>query len=88
MAQATGVLEFGISLQEVLATRNLALVLQIVDGPEAAVALYGEWWAERRFDVMVVTDSSSRTRASTRSAGCVPRPSSSVQVRAMWTSRR
>ena len=56
VAQATGVLEFVVSLQEVLATRNLALVLQIVDGPEAAVALYGEWWAERRFDVMVVTD--------------------------------
>ena len=56
VAQATGVLEFVISLQEVLATRNLALVLQLVDGPEAAVALYGEWWAERRFDVMVVTD--------------------------------
>lgn len=56
VAQATGVLEFIISLQEVLATRNLALVLQLVDGPEAAVTLYGEWWAERRFDVMVVTD--------------------------------
>jgi DNA-binding LacI/PurR family transcriptional regulator len=56
VAQATGVLEFVMSLQEVLATRNLALVLQLVDGPEAAVALYGEWWAERRFDVMVVTD--------------------------------
>lgn len=56
VAQATGVLEFVIALQEVLAARNLALVLQIVDGPEAAVALYGEWWAERRFDVMVVTD--------------------------------
>lgn len=55
-AHATGVLEFVTALQEVLATRNLALVLQIVDGPEAAVALYGEWWAERRFDVMVVTD--------------------------------
>lgn len=55
-AQATGVLEFVTAIQEVLATRNLALVLQIVDGPEAAVALYGEWWAERRFDVMVVTD--------------------------------
>ncbi|KQR17700.1 LacI family transcriptional regulator [Cellulomonas sp. Leaf334] len=56
VAQATGVLEFVISLQEVLATRNLALVLQLVDGPDAAVTLYGEWWAERRFDVMVVTD--------------------------------
>ena len=54
--QATGVLEFVVSLQEVLATRNLALLLQIVDSPEAAVSLYGEWWAERRFDVMVVTD--------------------------------
>lgn len=56
VTQATGVLEFVVSLQEVLATRNLALVLQIVDGPDAAVALYGEWWAERRFDVMVVTE--------------------------------
>ncbi|MBO3102730.1 LacI family DNA-binding transcriptional regulator [Cellulomonas fengjieae] len=56
VAQATGVLEFVIALQEVLATRNLALMLQIVDGPEAAVSLYSDWWAERRFDVMVVTD--------------------------------
>lgn len=55
-SQATDVLEFVIALQEVLATRDLALLLQLVDGPEAAVALYGEWWAERRFDVMVVTD--------------------------------
>ncbi len=55
-AQATGVLELVVALQEVLATRDLALLLQIVDGPDAAVALYGEWWAERRFDVMVVTD--------------------------------
>ncbi|NNH06907.1 LacI family transcriptional regulator [Cellulomonas fimi] len=55
-AHATGVLEFVTALQEVLATRNLALVLQIVDGPDAAVTVYGEWWAERRFDVMVVTE--------------------------------
>ena len=73
VAQATGVLEFVISLQEVLATRNLALVLQLVDGPEAAVALYGEWWAERRFDVMVVTDVLARgSRGSTRCAACAP----------------
>ncbi|UZN01488.1 LacI family DNA-binding transcriptional regulator [Cellulomonas sp. S1-8] len=50
------VLEFVVALQDVLATRRLALVLQVVDDLAAAVTLYGEWWAERRFDVMVVTD--------------------------------
>src|SRR5690606_21553855 len=50
------VLEFVVALQDVLATRALALVLQVVDDLPAAVTLYGEWWAERRFDVMVVTD--------------------------------
>jgi DNA-binding LacI/PurR family transcriptional regulator len=53
---ATGVLEFVTALQEVLATRDLALVLQLVDGPDAALRVYADWWAERRFDVMVVTD--------------------------------
>lgn len=53
---ATGVLEFVTALQEVLATRDLALVLQLVGGPEAALRVYGDWWAARRFDVMVVTD--------------------------------
>jgi len=55
-AEASGGLEFVVALQEVLVTRDLALVLQVVDGPEAASALYAEWWAERRFDVMVVTE--------------------------------
>ncbi|WP_240465490.1 LacI family DNA-binding transcriptional regulator [Cellulomonas iranensis] len=50
------VLELVVALQEVLATRGLALVLQVVEDLPAAVGLYGEWWAERRFDVMVVTD--------------------------------
>ncbi|QGQ19319.1 LacI family DNA-binding transcriptional regulator [Cellulomonas sp. JZ18] len=50
------VLELVVPLQDVLRTRGLALVLQVVDDLAAAVALYGEWWAERRFDVMVVTD--------------------------------
>lgn len=55
-ASATGVLEFVTALQEVLAQRDLALLLQLVDGADAAAHVYGEWWAERRFDVMVVTD--------------------------------
>ncbi len=50
------VLELVVPLQDVLRTRGLALVLQVVDDLAAAVSLYGEWWAERRFDVMVVTD--------------------------------
>lgn len=54
--RAGQVLELVDALQHVLATRSLALVLQVVDDVDAAVALYAQWWAERRFDVMVVTD--------------------------------
>ena len=53
---ATSFLDFVVATQNVVATRGLALVLQIVDSPEAAVETYREWWAERRFDVMIVTD--------------------------------
>jgi len=55
-AHATSFLDFVTAIQDVVAARGLALVLQIVDSPEAAAATYREWWAERRFDVMVVTD--------------------------------
>ncbi len=55
-AHATSFLDFITAIQDVVAVRGLALVLQIVDSPEAAAATYREWWAERRFDVMVVTD--------------------------------
>ncbi|GEA88729.1 LacI family transcriptional regulator [Cellulomonas cellasea] len=55
-AHATSFLDFVTATQDVVAQRGLALVLQIVDSAEAAVTTYREWWAERRFDVMVVTD--------------------------------
>ncbi|NYI60672.1 LacI family DNA-binding transcriptional regulator [Cellulomonas soli] len=55
-AHATAVLDLVTSLQDVIAARGFALLLQVVDDADAAVTLYGSWWAERRFDVMVVTD--------------------------------
>lgn len=55
-ADATSFLDFVTAMQDVLAARGLALVLQIVDSPEIASQTYRAWWAERRFDVMVVTD--------------------------------
>ena len=43
-------------IQDVLAASGLALVLQLADDHESAVALYRSWWAERRFDAVLVTD--------------------------------
>lgn len=55
-AQASTVLDFVSATQDLLVEHGLALLLQIVDTPEAAVETYRAWWAERRFDVMIVTD--------------------------------
>jgi DNA-binding LacI/PurR family transcriptional regulator len=55
-AHASSFLDFVTATQDVVTARGLALMLQIVDSPEAAVTTYREWWAERRFDVMIVTD--------------------------------
>lgn len=52
----TAFLDFVVAAQEVVAVDGFALVLQIVDSADAAVATYRQWWAERRFDVMIVTD--------------------------------
>lgn len=43
-------------IQDTLAERGLALVLQMVEDHESAAALYKSWWAERRFDALLVTD--------------------------------
>ena len=43
-------------IQDRLAQRGLALVLQAVDDHETAAQLYRSWWAERRFDALLVTD--------------------------------
>lgn len=55
-AYASSFFDFVTATQDVLAEHGYALVLQIVDSAEAAVATYQKWWAERRFDVMIVTD--------------------------------
>lgn len=55
-AHATALLDLVTSLQDVIAGRGLAVLLQVVDDTAAAAALYAEWWAEHRFDLMVVTD--------------------------------
>ena len=43
-------------IQDTLAVRGLGLVLQMVDDHDSAAALYKSWWAERRFDALLVTD--------------------------------
>ena len=43
-------------IQDALAASGLALALQLVDDHESAAALYKSWWAERRFDAVLVTD--------------------------------
>lgn len=43
-------------IQERLAQRGMALVLQAVEDHAAAAQLYRSWWAERRFDALLVTD--------------------------------
>ncbi|MEU4392244.1 LacI family DNA-binding transcriptional regulator [Kribbella sp. NPDC023855] len=55
-AHATSFLDFVSAVQDVVAERDIALLVKIVDSTEAAVATYRKWWAERRFDVMIVTD--------------------------------
>jgi DNA-binding LacI/PurR family transcriptional regulator len=60
MAPATFFLDFVSAVQDVVAERELAVLLQIVDSPEAAVATYRKWWAEHRFDVMIVPDALTR----------------------------
>lgn len=59
-APATSFLDFVSAVQDVVAEREFALLLQIVDSPEAAVATYRKWWAEHRFDVMIVPDALTR----------------------------
>lgn len=54
-ARAPGFLDFVTAAGTVLATRGLSLSLQVVVGSEAAGA-YRQWWAERRFDVVIVPD--------------------------------
>lgn len=49
-------MDFLAGIQDTLAERGMALVLQIVDDHESAAALYKAWWAERRFDALLVTD--------------------------------
>ncbi|TDU83365.1 LacI family transcriptional regulator [Kribbella voronezhensis] len=53
---ATSFFDFVTATQNVLADHDYALLLQVVDSTEAAVATYQKWWAERRADVMIVTD--------------------------------
>ncbi|MEV8372156.1 LacI family DNA-binding transcriptional regulator [Kribbella sp. NPDC056861] len=59
-AHATSFLDFVSAVQDVVAERGFALLLQIVDSTEAAVATYRIWWAERRYDVMIVPDALTR----------------------------
>ncbi|WP_307844127.1 LacI family DNA-binding transcriptional regulator [Sanguibacter suaedae] len=43
-------------IQGTLAAKGLALVLQVVEDHDAAATLYRTWWAERRFDALLLTD--------------------------------
>lgn len=43
-------------LETVLSAQSYALMLQVVGGPEAEIALYRRWWGERRVDGVLVCD--------------------------------
>jgi len=56
VSSATSFLDLVTAIQDVFADHGYALLLKVVDSVEAAVSTYWTWWAERRFDVMIVTD--------------------------------
>jgi DNA-binding LacI/PurR family transcriptional regulator len=43
-------------VESVLSARSYALMLQVVESPEAEIAVYRRWWGERRVDGVLVCD--------------------------------
>ncbi|KGM12900.1 LacI family transcriptional regulator [Cellulomonas bogoriensis 69B4 = DSM 16987] len=56
VARSTGFLDFLTAVQDTVSPRGLSLSMQIIESAEAAAVRYREWWAERRFDLMIVPD--------------------------------
>ncbi|MET7279292.1 LacI family DNA-binding transcriptional regulator [Kribbella sp. NPDC005582] len=56
VSSATSFLDLVTAIQDVFTDHGYALLLKVVDSVDAAVTTYRTWWAEHRFDVMIVTD--------------------------------
>lgn len=56
LARDPGFLDLVAGARQVLSTRGLTLVVQMVDAADDVAVTYRQWWAERRFDVLVVPD--------------------------------
>ncbi|WP_238161191.1 LacI family DNA-binding transcriptional regulator [Kribbella antibiotica] len=56
VSSASSFLDLVTAIQDVFGKHGYALLLKVVESVDAAVATYRTWWAERRFDVMIVTD--------------------------------
>ena len=56
LARAGAFLDFLNAASEVVATGGLALAMQVVDSVAVAAETYRQWWAERRFDLVIVPD--------------------------------
>lgn len=70
LARDPGFLDLVEAARGVLAEKSLTLVIQMVDAGEDIARTYRQWWAERRFDVVVVPDllvDGARTSALSRS---------------------
>jgi DNA-binding LacI/PurR family transcriptional regulator len=55
IVRAPSFLDFVTAVNHVTAGRRLELTMQIIE-PDAAADTYRDWWAERRFGVMIVPD--------------------------------
>lgn len=56
LARDPGFLDVVDAARAVLASRDLTLVVQLVDATDDVARTFRRWWAERRFDVVVVPD--------------------------------
>ena len=56
LARAGAFLDFLNAASEVVATGGLTLAMQVVDSVAVAAETYRQWWAERRFDLVIVPD--------------------------------
>ena len=89
LARDPAFLDLVAGARTVLAERNLTLVVQLVDAADDAAATLRRWWAERRFDVVVVPDllvddprvaTLARVRAPSVFIGPCPGPETPVAV--------
>ncbi|HEY0260765.1 MAG TPA: LacI family DNA-binding transcriptional regulator [Lacisediminihabitans sp.] len=55
-------MEFISGIEEVIAARDVALTLHVVQNPHSEIATYEKWWAERRVDGVIVVDRTVQDR--------------------------